>query len=321
VTVEKHEVCRGEENFATIVASAANGDDRELGIELLDRKGSRQFGPRVPFRLTEPTSPGAMPQLVVFDGGTRSAVARIPEVRVKDCDVDHRVDVRGSITPPNADDWQFTVSIGTRTGAEPFEAVAYSWNFGDGTPVVTTSEGAAKHSYAGRIQATRYTYPLVTVRLEDASGRRIQGSRALRLMNFGFEALERERRVQIFAAIEREGDRPIVRLYHGHSSAVQLERVKVTRGVLGSESDEGRELGEYTAQNLFGFVELPAGRSMAAQSGAALAQLEPAERGAVSEFEVEGVSADGLPARGSFALFAPTRDDTDASEPEAALAR
>jgi hypothetical protein len=299
VHVDKTEVCRGEEATVTIDARAADGDSTYLNFGVVGN--AELLGPRIPLRLEKSLGRGGMK--VYARGKDGSAVlAEVPPITVKDCDAPFtlKVGYARNINMPDRAWLSATVSAALGSKEPPFEAVAYSWDFGDGT-TQETSKPEIEHSYEGRVQDTAYSYFLVSVKARDARGRLARASRSLRFVNMGFDP--KGASVNVFAAIDTTAPgEEAIWLYHGSELPVVIRRVAVSERASESGSQgDAPPARSYDATKLLGFSEIPPGESLRVRS---LSELRPRDANTVRVVEFEGESADGTTATGAFTLIA-----------------
>jgi len=299
VTVDKQEVCRGEEAIVSVRARAIDGGKEFLSIGVVGQP--ELIGPRFPLRLQESFGDHEMRVFARGKNGTATTAA-VPPIVVKDCDLPVTVGIdyrRDAAAPDRA--W-LTARVETSADAPAFKAARYLWDFGDGRTEVTTTP-QVEHGYEGRLQDVAYSYFFVTVTAQDASGREVLGSRALRFVNLGFGTFAREKRVTIFAGVkENAGGGEKIWLYHGAPAAVRLDEVVVTDTILDSNSNE-TVIARHTHDpaSLLGFRELPPGSSL---DVADLRHLRPTTPDVARVLEISGHTQDGKPASGAFNLLA-----------------
>ncbi|HXU79918.1 MAG TPA: PKD domain-containing protein [Polyangia bacterium] len=294
VRVDKTEVCRGEENFATVRAHTPDGTDAHLYVRL----GQEGAGYRVPFRLQQTGAP-AMPQVVVQGRGGVLAQAPLPQVTVKDCEVERRLVISARDVDGSADHLRFTATLQAAAAARPFVATSYRWDFGDAHTAVTEA-GEASHRYDERSQDTRFSYFLVTVTAADAEGHSVRGAYALDLVNPAFGELVRHGQVLIFAAPEDDGRSAAVhlRLRHAYREPVRVTRVTMREVATDQPGQPMLATRELLPASL-GMTELPPGPG---QLTGDLAGLRPSRQHLTRIFELVGQAADGKPAHGTFSL-------------------
>lgn len=284
IDVDKTEVCAGEENFATVRAFDASGASDRLIVRL---SGSREMGFRLPFRI-EKSDANRKRHVFVTGGGGPPAIAAIPDVKLKDCEVAEQVSIGVRLEPrsPHVLTLSADVSSHAADAAAKFEPVSYEWDFGDGSKQ-TTDRAEVEHSYEGRPEKQRFSYFLLRVTAKDRRGREVTGSRAYGFTNFGFGAFVDEHRILVHAGGgsmpgARAADERI-RLYHGYEGVVRLERVRSVE--LDATGDREISSNEFTPQALLGISELRPGASTTTRD---LSALRPTEPGRVRKLEVYG---------------------------------
>jgi hypothetical protein len=310
VSVDKTEVCRGEENFINVKAHTTNGTDAFVAIRFHDPgTGKIASGSRIPFRL-DVVQEREMRVVVEGKGGAAQVVA-LPPVEVKDCVTRRQIAIEVARAVNSADRVELTAKLTElppEKESEPFEKlvpVAYEWNLGDGTTL--TSRGPTiEHSYEGRDQTVVESSFLVTVKIKDDRGNEASGSRAVWLPNLAFAPLVAKGRVVLSVGVE-EADPSTntpekIWLYHGYPKSVRIDRVRLRETVLDGVDRRERETfsREYAPSEILGFWEIPPGKSLTARD---LSNLQPTAESAVRIVEVLGQTADGKPARGAFTLL------------------
>jgi hypothetical protein len=224
VTVEKSEVCAGEENFIEVVAHDVDERDEHLRISVEDPGSGRTlWGPRIPFRLQRPLT---RPTRVAVHGRRGLAGADVPHVTVRDCVAPHQVTIDVHRTMDAADRVKLKAQItepppAPDTPTQRLVPRVYRWEFGDGIQE-TTSGPEVEHSYEAREQTVAMTSFIVTVRIEGRDGQEAKGSRAIGFPNSGFSRLTRDGTVLISAGFQespsKDGAAPSrerIWLYHG----------------------------------------------------------------------------------------------------------
>jgi len=301
VSVDKKEVCRGEDNFATVKAHTLDGADYYLRIGMTDPESGRMLqGTRIPFHLDrQPTHPIR----VSVEGRRRASFVDLPEIRVKDCDVPRRVNIVTRRSFDASDRVQFTASVAeTRQPSSfdnaPFAPVSYEWDFGDGQTEVTTSADVM-HSYEARSQASVVSVFLVHVRLKERGDRQIEGAITVPLTNRGFVPLIHENTVLVSAGVTRKegSDEPQkIWLYHGYPQTVTIDRVEVVETAEGPQGEVTRR--EIARDTVLGFSSLAAGESRVLPTLDAVLTRAGRARSLV----ITGHTDDGKAATGSIAL-------------------
>jgi hypothetical protein len=314
LTVDKTEVCRGEENFLNVKARTSNGTDGFLAVHFQDPTTHRVMsGTRIPFRLEAPPE-RAMEVLVEGRGGA-AKVGLVPHVEVKDCAVPRQIHVDVTRTAASPERVILAARVVERppekeTGlapSRPLEPTSFEWDFGDGT-ALTTNAPETEHSYEGRDQSVAQSYFVVTVKARDGVGNDISGSKALWFPNLGFLPLVRQNRVVVSVGV-READPAAgtpeqIWLYHGYSASVHIDRVTMHETVLDAPEQPERETmrREYRPEELLGFDELPPRQTRTTRD---LTALQPSGDTAVRYVEVVGHTTDGRTASGTFTLLPP----------------
>jgi hypothetical protein len=179
VTVDKTEVCRGEENFVHVSVATVDGTDADLRIWLAGPHfmGGTLTGPRLPIRMFAPMTEEAPAMVMVTGAGGTHAEQPLPFVTVKDCNADPflRIQVRHA-DGPKPDLYTFSAS----TTGQALRDV--TWSFGDGSSI-PSAEPEAQHDFGGRQQLSAYADFLITATARDENGRTVRGYTTLELVN------------------------------------------------------------------------------------------------------------------------------------------
>jgi hypothetical protein len=309
VTVEKPEVCEGEENLVTVKAHTPNGDDANLHYLV-----GTQMGPMVPLRL--PRDPLAWPQIVVF-GRTQSASIPVPAYRIRSCPDSAKLLVEPHLRPNRWGEYDFEARIvSPSTARKPFVPVRYRWSFGDGATGATTVPLAA-HNYEMRSQETLFSSYLIEVEANDDQGQKVVGRASLSLDNPAFETLRDKHFVQLLFSInprypELSSDgtvRQSVRAWHARGDhTVEITKVTRVRHKLDG-TDERRD----EDPSLLGSSSIP---SMPGIEGSVALDLRGDSETFSVDYSMEGTTDDGLPAYGKFSIMRPLpRPTREANRP------
>ncbi len=304
VEVSKQEVCRGEDVVVTVQAVSKDKQEQYLNYGALGDPNIH--GPRFSLKPRESIGYGWLRVVVQGKYGT-SVLANVPPVLVKDCDAPVSASIDLQRHAAAFDRATLTARVTTPPGAQPFQPVAYEWDFGDGTSL-KSEQPVVEHSYEGRAHTSAYSYFFVTVKARDAGGRVAESSRSLRFVNLGFLALANERKVRVFSGVASGGGTQgeKIRLYHGAPYAVRLERVIVKEAAVdASGAATETVLREYGALELLGFAELPPGQSLETRD---LSHLRPTTAGATRILELTGRGPGGSTVTGAFSLLPPQRE-------------
>jgi PKD domain len=307
VTVDKVEVCRGEQNFINVQARTANGTDRFLGARYRDPDtGAYVFGgSRLPFTLE---APPRQPVMITIDGTMAATSVPVPDVVVKDCESPPRLKVRLARAVASPDRIVFTAelvagkTVGDANAGAVWSPTSYAWDFGDGA-VASTPTNHVEHSYEGRLQNVRQSSFVATVDATDAAGHRAGGTAAVAFFNAGFGPLYFHGRVAISTGIRPDaaGGGETIWLYHGYDQPVVLESATLVETVRADGSARESFRREYAPAELLGMSNLPAGTSRMVRD---LGAYRPTSPNTVREIELRGRTSDGKEAFGGFTLLA-----------------
>ena len=174
VSVEKPEVCSGEENLITVRAHTVNGTN-----EFLHTVIDGSMGASVPVRLSlgEDGSIIGQHSISVFGRTNTAVTVPLPRFRVKDCQPPQILLVEQRLRPNSNSDFDLRARVVTlpprgrepRGVVESFKAVSFAWTFGDGTSEATATP-IVTHSFENRPQAALYSYFTVGVEASDRNG-------------------------------------------------------------------------------------------------------------------------------------------------------
>jgi hypothetical protein len=308
IELEKDSVCEGEENLVTVVAhTVADRDNAYLHATIAGESGMsvpvRRYRGR-DGKLREPR------EIIVFGRNNAATAAQIPEYEVRDCMVDRKLVLSFRLQPNTNDVFDVTARIVDLAANQPFEPVSFHWDFGDGT-TETTHKPAASHDYGKRPQTTLYTNMLLSVTAESETGERVTGRRSLALMNHAYGNLVDGGIVTImvdlsprFPVIDDNGRvEQGAWLWHHRPGPVKIDSVKERRNFINDRPAEMRIL---SARKLLGTDTIPRGGIGAKVS---LDTIGVPDLFSI-DYLVEGVSAEGVPARGMFSVMRPSPKPT-----------
>jgi hypothetical protein len=311
ILVEKQEVCSGEDNLITVRAHTPDGNDAYLHYTV----GSGT-GQRIPLRVWRNDADGSyeIPRVTVFTKNNVSVTVPIPPFKVKECEPERLIHVMSRRLPNSEDDFEFFAKVlerPTRPGQpapRPFAPVRYVWTFDDEASV-TTPGPTVSHSLLGRTGAgSMYTQHLIRVDAYDASGRQETGRSSLQVLNTSFENFDKKGIVTLlsvgtprFPVLDADGVvRQRFRLYHRFRGPVRLTQVKAIRAFRGTH--EGPPPPEQVDVASLPVSQVPEGQGTEVQVSFDT-RAEP-DVFAIT-YALEGVSADGHPARGTFSVMRP----------------
>lgn len=328
VSVEKSEVCAGEENLVTVRAHTPNGTDAYLHYVV----GSEQGG-RVPLRAF-PGPDGSWPRQYVRVFGRRNAMTQVevPAYKIKNCTVARAAFVTSRLLPNSSAEFALDARVkelGSKEdgGARPFRPVRYTWAFGDGTTEVTTRPRVV-HNYEDRPQNALVSEFLVSVEIRDEAGNDLVGRSLLQVVNPAFQNYAERGVVTIMSTptprYPEVGDdgtvRQKFRLWHHRDEPVTIEKVTLTRHYL--ETSEASPAENVDGKRALGISSIPPGKGVEISL-----QLGPEDEQQVSvmTYHVEGTTAEGIPVRGTFSLMRPppkpTRENSTAVTDPTLLAK
>ncbi|HEX5061648.1 MAG TPA: hypothetical protein VFV99_19915 [Kofleriaceae bacterium] len=308
ITVEKREICAGEENLVTVRAHAAREEDApELQIIIDGTPGSQ-----VALRPTSYLGPdGTAPRVTAHLGDERRVSAEIPPFEVRDCHPERILDVRHRAVPNAPGRVELWANVVQHGPGEQFKPVRYRWELSDGTREETTTPIFEK-SFRGRRQDALFTHVLVTCIAESADGQTLMGRTNIELFNQAYEILARKGTVLLevdhpqFPELDEKGivNWPI-RVWHHHNAPVTItaiRRIRVSRdGALGAGG--GREqIDQVPVESVLGTNRIPSGWIDAKVTLDTHADPDVA----YVLYEMTGRTDDGYPAGGGFSVMRPT---------------
>lgn len=300
VTIEKDEVCEGEENLVTVKAHSPSGEDADLRYTVGLLKG-----PAAPLQMRRDMH---WPEVTVF-GRSESTSVAVPLFRVRSCPPQAHVQVVAHLRPNRASEFDVQAHVVAPDGI-PFRPVRYRWSFGDGTDA-TTAEPLVTHSFEMRAQDRRDSYFLLSVEAEDAHGQRVRGRTSLGLENPAYEALRDKGIVQLVYSLEPRFPElspdgvvhQTVRLWQtrpDHTVTItKVERVRHKRDGTDERTDaDPRMLGSEVVPGAPGI------------EGSVSLDLHDDHDTFSVDYSISGTSDDGLPARAQLSVMRPPERPT-----------
>jgi hypothetical protein len=307
VTLEKGEVCDGEENLVTVKAHTPEHADDPFLHALVEG----QPGTSVVLRASAEPGARSSAQAVVFGRNGTFATAAVPPFVVKDCKVPWKLLLTFRMLPNRPATFELSARIVPHGVSQPFQAARYLWSFGDETRSETT-ESFETHDFSRRPQRAMVSMFLVTCVAVSASGERVVGRVGLQLNNLAFETFVTKGVVLI--ASEPDPLFPIlgddglvsqrVRLWHSYERGVAIQRLRRLPLVIGRPSGAPQEL----SLDRLGVESIAPGQ--AAESKALVLDTRSEPDVYSVEYLIEGVTEDGWPARGNFAVMRPPSPPT-----------
>ncbi|WP_437994313.1 hypothetical protein [Sorangium sp. So ce145] len=304
IEVEKPEVCAGEENLITVRAHTTNGTDEYLHSVIGTRAGSR-----VPLRIW-PDMDGSyeMPTISVFGRNNVVRQIEVPRYKVNDCKPERIVVITHRLLPSTPGDYELTaqiVDVGVKDepDARPFKPASYAWVFDDGGSEKTKAPFVT-HSYERRPQTALVSEFLVRVEVKSEAGEKLAGRALLQIPNMMFQDLAERGIVTIGATPtprfpKQDGDgvvRQAFRLWHHRDAPVRIDTVTAVRHYAGASDASPRENAS------LGVVEIPPGQGVDVE--VRLDTVREPDVFTITYF-VEGETAEGNAARGTFSLMKP----------------
>ncbi|HYH98272.1 PKD domain-containing protein [Hyalangium sp.] len=309
ITVEKTEVCEGEENLITVRAHTPDGTDAFLHYTI----GGR-LGPSVPVR-SWIADDGEQPKLEVVAFGKDNVMTKVevPAFTVKPCKPTRMALITSNLRANTWGEFDFEVKLienppPGNVSVLPFKPRSYEWTFGDGE-TLTTQVPHVTHNYEGRKQDAMFSHLLIEVKVHGSHGEEpVRGRSSLQLINPAYEDLATKGVVTLlvqltprFPELGSDGVvRQKVRLFHSrerpvfiHSAVLFKHRMNPT----GLAQEQRVE-----PSSLLGSSIIPPGKGLEFE-----VQLDTNEDADVFSLEhsVEGKDSEGLPARGAFSVMRP----------------
>jgi hypothetical protein len=306
ISVEKREVCEGEENLISLRAHTPDGSDAFLHYSV----GGRQ-GQRIPVR-SWIADDGETPKLEVrvFGRNGKVTVAQVPPFTVKPCKPARSAFITSRIRANTWSEFEFEVKLAESAlpeGGTPFQPRSYEWSFGDGE-TLTTQTPYALHNYEGRKQDAMFSHLLVEVKVRGDGGEPVVGRTALQLVNPAFEDLATKGVVTLlvqltprFPELGSDGVvRQKVRLFHHQDRPVFIHNAVLFRHRRASTAPGGQQVVD--PSRLLGSSIVPPGKGLEFE-----VRLDTRKEPDVFSVEhyVEGKDSEGRPARGAFSVMRP----------------
>lgn len=309
VQVEKQEVCSGEENLITVKAHTPDGHDA-----FLHYKVGTGTGVSVPTRVwMEADGTYELPTVTVFSKDNVATTVPVPRYTVKPCEPERIVQIFSRQLPNAVDEYEFmakVVEAPVRPGQperKPFVPARYVWTFDD-QDTQTTTGPLTSHTFTGGSVEAQYAQHLVRVDIFDTAGRKVTGRSSLQLLNISFENLAKKGIVTVlavgtprFPVLDADGAvQQTFRLYHHWKRPIRLQKVTAVRAF--RPSADGPAAPEQEDPASLPVEMIPAGPGVEVK----VTLDTKAEPDVVTlTYQLEGTSADGYPARGTFSVMRP----------------
>jgi len=311
VTLEKTEVCEGEENLVTVQAHTEDGHDAFLHFQVGPGSGS-------PAALRSYLDPSGRPtshRVTAFGKNNVATSVDVPTFRVVRCDPAFVAVVERRLLPNTLAEFDFSVIL-AKSGTKETEDAAglsfrprsFRWSFGDGTPAEESREPHARHDFGARPQDTLYSQFLVTVEVIGEDERRIKARHSLELLNPAFEAFAYKGVVQLFSELTPRF--PVlsesgvvdqgIRIWHTRAEPVEITKVTVIRQYVDGVGRSPPET--LSPASVVGATRIPEGRGLSLRV-LLDSRLEPDTLS--RDYLLEGRTREGHPARGAFSVMVP----------------
>lgn len=188
ITLEKTELCEGEENLVTIRAHTPDGvDDAYLHYSI----PGRGTGAQIPVRhyvSDDDETPDPPMKVIAFGRNNVATEVELPPVTIRECRPSHNLFIQHRVTPNTEAELELYARIIDIAAGAPFEPVLFRWSFGDGTTAETDSP-VVTHDYGQRPQDTHFSQLLIGCEAVAADGETVRGRLSVELSNPSFEHL------------------------------------------------------------------------------------------------------------------------------------
>jgi hypothetical protein len=309
VTVEKTEVCEGEENLITVRAHTPDGTDPYLHYAI----GGR-LGPRVPVR-SWIADDGEAPKLQVQVFGKNNVVTTVdvPSFTVKPCKPKRMALITSNLRANTWSEFDLEVKLIENPAPDnasfvPFQPRRYEWTFGDGEKA-TTEVPYVTHNFENRKQDAMFSNLLIEVKVYGNDEQPVLGRTSIQLLNPAFEDLATKGvvtlLVQLTPRFPELGDdgvvRQKVRMFHMRDRPVFIHNAQVFRHLMANPTGASPQ-SVVDPSSLLGTSIIPPGRGIEFE-----VKLDTNNEPDVFSLEhaVEGKDSEGLPARGTFSVMRP----------------
>ncbi|WP_224248201.1 PKD domain-containing protein [Hyalangium gracile] len=319
VTVEKTEVCEGEENLISVRAHTPDGTDPYLHYTI----GGRQ-GPRVPVR-SWIADDGETPKLQVQVFGKNNVVTTVdvPPFTVKPCKPQRMALITTNLRANTWGEFDLEVKLIENPAPDnasfvPFQPRSYEWSFGDGEKATTTVPYVT-HSFESRKQDALFSNLLIEVKVHGNADEPVLGRTSVQLLNPAFEDLATKGVVTLlvqftprFPELGSDGVvRQKVRLFHMRDRPVFIHNAYVFKHLINPTGPTQQQVVD--PSSLLGSSIIPPGRGLEFE-----VKLDTNKDTNVFSVEhaLEGKDSEGLPARGTFSVMRPPpRPTKEKSDP------
>jgi hypothetical protein len=306
VRVEKDEVCEGEENLITVHAHTTDGNDVFLHYTVAGEAGAQ-----MPVRAYLGRDGKPAPQYAMaFSKDNVATRIELPSYRVKNCRPARMLIVTMRMLPNSVAEREFTATV-RELDAVPFTPAWYEWAFGDGSFEVTAGPVAVR-DYSGLPQRTAFSDLLVTVKALDGGGQSVEGRFPLHIRNIAFDTRRRgiatlfTEPAPRFPAIGADGVvRQKFRIWHAEDVPVQITGATMSRLFLPEAPGAAPARPETVAADhtrLLRHTEVP---PRTAREEEFEVDFGAAPTVYAITFELQGITATGMNARGQLTILRP----------------
>jgi hypothetical protein len=313
ITVEKQEVCEGEENLISVKAHTLDGTDADLHYFIGQAAGAS--APIRSYRSPSGDIPAPKKITVVGRATSPSITVDVPDFKVKECKSPRSLLVGYRPLPNAPDEYEFQARLIEEDGTASLNPKQYRWSFGDGKSEVTSIPFAV-HSYARRPEKTLYSQFLVQATAVGESGEEVLGRVSFQKHNFGYATLENRKAILLFSEgtprfpkLDDQGRvTQTFRVWHAYDQSVEIQRVFIVREDHQGRRDRGTAV---EPSKFLSDLTVPPGGEVEVEITLDTKQ-EPELFGFT--YRLEGTSTDGKPAYGEATVLVPpprpTRDNS-----------
>jgi hypothetical protein len=321
IVLEKKEVCSGEENLVTVKSHTTNNTNPFLHTVIDGRQGDA-----IPVTLWKDDDGNVQGNhtVTVFGRGNVATTVPLPQYEVMDCRPKYIAAIMQRVRSNTWADFDFNAKVvgipaaptpaDRQRGAppppvpKPFKPVSFTWTFGDGEGT-TTLTPIVEHDYEERAQNTLYSYFVVGVSIRGAKGEVATGRMTLPLINPAFESLAEKGIVQLLISLdprfpELGPDGKVtqkVHIWHTQPGPVTIDRAVLTKYYRKAAGQTAPQ--DVSVASVLGSTSIPPGKDGLTTT----VTLDPESEEEIfsKTWALNGTSAEGYPAMGTFSVMLP----------------
>jgi len=306
ISVEKDEVCEGEENLITVKAHTK--DPRDMGYLRYYIAG--EVGPQVAIKSylrDHDGLPGHTRTIQVVGRSNATTTVDVPTTfTVKDCRAPHALIVSFRAMLNTSDEFQFFATVMDVSPKDRFKPTRFVWKFGD-DQVDESNSPVTTHRYESLADDRLYSSFLVTVEAYDKNDRKLVGRLPVNVLNPEFENLQYKGLLVLsysmnprFPTIDANGVvEQKVRIWHNRPLPVTLRKATIVRQLANSEGS--LQPIEVDPSSLLGTVQITSdGIEVPFRF-----DTKSNERVINIDYEFTGDSAEGFPVALRFSIMKP----------------